>query len=246
MNLIKKIRNRFIILEKKQDFLINYMIRNQEILATQSAFEKYRNIHKGEDFVIVATGPTLKEYKALENCNYIGVNKAYKKENLNYKYYFLQDYIAVKEYIEEVFKNVDGTIFTARYLMEQDINYVQIPQKYIKKYSTIPYFTLWPLENIEPDITYSPLVNCGTVVFAAIQFALFCGARKVYLVGCDSTANGYFDGSQQNKPEITVNQKKLVENYKRIKKFAEIYYPNSKIISINPVGLRGVFEDVYQ
>ena len=33
--------------------------------------------------------------------------------------------------------------------------------------------------------------------------------------------------------------------YARTKMFARQYYPETEIISINPVGLRGLFKDVY-
>ena len=31
-----------------------------------------------------------------------------------------------------------------------------------------------------------------------------------------------------------------------IKKFVETYYPETEIISVNPVGLKGIFKDLYQ
>ena len=40
--------------------------------------------------------------------------------------------------------------------------------------------------------------------------------------------------------------KALLSKWKEIKEFADIYYPDTKIIVINPVGLKGVFTDIYQ
>lgn len=36
-----------------------------------------------------------------------------------------------------------------------------------------------------------------------------------------------------------------IEGYKEVKKLVEQHYPDTEIISINPVGLRGIFRDVY-
>ena len=36
-----------------------------------------------------------------------------------------------------------------------------------------------------------------------------------------------------------------VKGYQEIKKFAEQLYPDTEIISINPVGLKGVFHNMY-
>lgn len=36
-----------------------------------------------------------------------------------------------------------------------------------------------------------------------------------------------------------------VKDWCSLKKFLEIFYPDIEIISVNPVGLRGLFKDVY-
>ena len=35
----------------------------------------------------------------------------------------------------------------------------------------------------------------------------------------------------------------IVKAYKKFKQFANKYYPDVQIISINPIGLRGIFKD---
>ena len=42
-----------------------------------SVFPKFKNIHQGKDVVIVATGPSLKQFVPIKNAIYIGVNKSY-------------------------------------------------------------------------------------------------------------------------------------------------------------------------
>ena len=73
-----------------------------------------------------------------------------------------------------------------------------------------------------------------------MQFALFTNPRRIYLVGCDCSS-GYFDGTATPLPN-----EHLVGLWKEIKKFAEIYYPETEIICVNPVGLKGVFKDLVQ
>jgi hypothetical protein len=67
----------------------------------------------------------------------------------------------------------------------------------------------------------------------------------LYLAGCDCSNNGCFykaesagaDGSN------TLEIDRLVQGYVWFKKFARRYYPETEIISLNPVGLRGMFVD---
>jgi hypothetical protein len=36
-----------------------------------------------------------------------------------------------------------------------------------------------------------------------------------------------------------------MRGWNEFKKFASIYYPKTEIISINPIGLKGLFKDIY-
>ena len=59
------------------------------------------------------------------------------------------------------------------------------------------------------------------------------GVNKIYLVGCDG---GFTQGSQSGDIE-------LLHWWKEFSKFKEKYYSQVEIISINPVSLKGMFED---
>ena len=67
----------------------------------------------------------------------------------------------------------------------------------------------------------------------------------------------HFADGNQTKAELKVekiqydsywrkNNKPLLDKWEEIKAFALTYYPETEIISINPVGLKGIFKDVYQ
>ena len=92
------------------------------------------------------------------------------------------------------------------------------------------------------DISTQPLADFSSVVFAALQFALWTNPSKIYLVGCDCTLGGHFyeDGAC-----LGVNME-LYHGYECIKKFAQAYYPDTEIVSINPIGLKGLFNDICQ
>lgn len=78
------------------------------------------------------------------------------------------------------------------------------------------------------------------MAFPAIQFALWTNPKTIYLVGCDCSS-GHYDGSGSES-----NLEYLIEPWKKLKKFRDIWYPLTKIVSVNPVGLKGIFEDLYQ
>lgn len=98
------------------------------------------------------------------------------------------------------------------------------------------------------DISVNPLPCFGSITFAALAFALWTNPKRIFLVGCDATFDGHFDGStmlSQDNDWTNFYYDVNTEGWSKFKKFVELYYPNTKIISINPVRLKGMFTDVY-
>ena len=92
-----------------------------------------------------------------------------------------------------------------------------------------------------PDISISPFKSYGTSMFVAFQFALWTHPDKIFLVGCDcSSGHSALTGSCNNH-----DFGYLINPWKKAKKFADEYYPDIEITSINPVGLKGIFNDIY-
>ena len=100
------------------------------------------------------------------------------------------------------------------------------------------------------DISTNPLCCYWSIVFPAIQFALWTNAKRIYIVGCDCNQNGYFDNKIQQFPilngnKLDFNYQGVITGWKKLKEFKYMYYTETEIISVNPVGLKGLFKDVY-
>lgn len=211
----------------------------------QRTFIPFKNKHCGRDIVIVATGPTLKYFKPIENAVYIGVNRAFMAENIKLDYLFLQDFSgATAGYIQQA--NKLSCVKFYGLTSENDFPERTVPEDVRLEANAYPYRTDWEvLPNFKTEFAYDLSVQSlgcgGTVVFPALQFALWTHPRRIYLVGVDTTCQGYFNDAGKNflKPQ------RLIPLYKRFKDFAKQYYPYTEIISVNPVGLKGIFEDTY-
>ena len=84
-----------------------------------------------------------------------------------------------------------------------------------------------------------------------MQFILWGQPEKIYIVGIDCTnrkkehfIGNSIDCSIRNE-DMNLNDQYAIDSYKNLKTFAQTYYPNTEIISVNPVGLKGIFKDVY-
>ena len=106
------------------------------------------------------------------------------------------------------------------------------------------------------DIDSQPLGNFNSVSLQALQFILYTNPAKIYLVGIDCTTAGHFgnhDTLQEYKSNLQkrgANISKWARNttiaWEQAKDYISQYYPDTQIISVNPVGLKGLFTDLVQ
>ncbi len=206
-------------------------------------FPKYFNSNTNKTIAVLATGPSMKYYNPINNAKHIGVNKAFQRADIKFDYLFAYDYIAIKSYIDEII-NYPTRRFLGIYTSLNDSECFEhnIPMKY-RNLPDIEYYVTDNLRNLQhPELSYFGLMDYGSVVFAAIQFALYTNPAKIYIVGCDCSNLGYFNNEVQ---EATLPEERLLEGWRNIKRYVEVYYPDTEIVSINPIGLRGLFTDIY-
>lgn len=211
----------------------------------QNTFLPFKNKHRGQDIVILASGLTLKYFKPLKNCVYIGVNKSFAARKAPLDYLFIQDFSgATPGYINKV-KSLDCVKFYGL-TCEDTFPERTIPEDLRLDAGAYPYRADWEnIPNFQTEFAYdlsTQSLGCGgTVVFPALQFALWTNPRRIYLVGADTSCAGYFDGKGKN----FLVPDRLLPLYRKFKAFARQYYPCTEIISVNPVGLKGIFKDIY-
>lgn len=219
-------------------------------------FAKYKNIYKGKDVVLCATGPTFNYYTPIKNAIHVGVNNAYKNDNVPLDYLFAQDGETIveqgKDKILNYRKEKCQKFFGIHYLKPAEIETVFISEKsvegaqaeryYFLLHTELPYSSI-PICNA--DITTRPLNTWGSVSFCALEFILWTHPKRVYLVGCDNSFNGYFKKQDSPLNSTPKDYEIMYNGWLAIKDFIRGIYPDVEIISVNPVGLKGMFNDVY-
>lgn len=209
----------------------------------QQSFGEFQGCNTGKDIVMVASGPTIKYYEPIPSAIHIGVNNTYKlKDKIKFDYMFAQDYGGgiAKTTINNILQ-MDCVKFFG-YTFGSSINSCTIPES--MTYSTRRYVFKSALRSsIFPDIQHYPLMDFNSVIFSAIHFALFTNPKRIYLAGCDVSTDGHFDFVDIKIQEKNIKMMKI--GYNRVKEFASIHYPDTEIISINPIGLKGMFTDIF-
>ena len=211
------------------------------------AFSEYRNAFRKKEVVVVGAGPTLNYYKPIANAVHIGVNRSWRKENVYLDFLFTGDngLPSVRRVgTEKGFDKVHSKIFVAKSLSDSPYDACGFSEDvYFTADNIVPYHCAVADKHlfIHQDICYHPVADFFSVIFNAIQFALFTYPQKLYLAGCDVSSSGHFYSPERSGGNFAAWK----VGYARIKVFARRYYPDTEIISINPVGLRGLFKDVY-
>ncbi len=209
-----------------------------------SSLKRFKDIHKGESAILFATGPSIKDYKwfdGSDNCILFGLNRIYNyseiTNRLNY-YYYGSHYVSDPEHrknINDVCSRNGLISFASAYeegRSHKDINRGNISPEEAIKIGSIPF------ENNLSKFTNDPseYATLGhSIVFPPLQHILYMGITTIYLVGCDG---GFMAGQSSGDDHLLSWWQSFVD-------FKKQYYENVSIISINPVSLKGWFDDTY-
>lgn len=209
----------------------------------KESFLKFKGCNRDRTVAVVGTGPTLNYYTQIPGVPHIGVNASFLKEGLTLDYYFITHYVPewcerLKEYDFVKFFNVG-----IKSRKKKD----QVPEYIIEENNGRRYFSLpiTPFTQIHTNIECYPLMSYDSIIFQAIHFALYTRPKELLLIGCDCAATGHFNSVPTSFYEERVAIPQWIAGYKNIKKLVSLHYPDTEIVSVNPVGLRGIFRDVY-
>ena len=218
----------------------------------QTVFPGFRNIYRGRDIVVCGAGPTLSAYSPLPKCIHIGVNRVFMNSRIPLDYLFLLDFPAMRNALKSVAGYRIGKCkkFYGQ-LLEQNHPFF-IPDGVLPEQDVYRYWvddsTFTFDEDFHYDLSTQTLPCFFSIIFQAISFALWTHPKQIFLVGCDANFNGHFDGTpmaSNDKHWQYLHHERNYDGWNKLKKFLSVYYPDVKIISINPVGLKGMFSDMY-
>lgn len=220
----------------------------------KETFAGFRNKFAGKTVVLVGAGPSVNKFKPIKNAIYIGLNRAFLLDTVKFDYLFSIDKAGIFNIYDKFVKYP-----CIKFVGDQQLGpQYQIPEsvinkiKGVRRYKTDVNFS----SQFALDIEYEPLGNFNTVSLQAMQFILYTNPKRVYLVGIDCSGGGYFtDNTKRQYKGFDVSVRGETQDawanqsivcWKMLKDFADVHYPDTEIISVNPVGLRGLFKDLDQ
>lgn len=225
--------------EARQPELLNASCLANEIQETHKAsFSEFKSCHKGRSVVVAGSGPTLSYYTQMSGIPHIGVNATFLRLHLDY--YFLLHFIP--DWCEKLKEHHCVKFF---WVNRRDNSDTTFPEYVIEEHGARRFYNTTMSNKLHTNIEYYPLAGFHSVIFPALQFALYTRPKQIFLVGCDCSSDGHFNGVEIGRQQGQASTTVWSSAYRRLKAFAQLHYPDTEIISVNPVGLKGMFHDVY-
>lgn len=228
----------------------------------RETFLPYKNYCKGEKkIVICGAGPSLQHYIPIEDAIHIAVNRAFMYEKVAYDFIFAQDYEGINMVEDELINYRPEKC--VKFLAQTESGEIKaIPESVAiscnAKRFICDYYMFGDgfLSRPVADIASRAIGGMPNVGMSVIQLALYMNPSELYIVGCDMTGTHHIKGNMSSHDLAREKNQydkywkneynRLINKWHEIKKFADKNYPNTRIISVNPVGLKGMFEDLYQ
>ncbi len=210
-----------------------------------AVFEKYKGCNKGKDVIIVALGPTMDKYVPIPGAVHMGLNHAFRRGDIELDYLIMQDYFTdideeVINYRPGKCKKLFGMHYKVTPISERLLERCQAERFYIEVASP------WNGNKRLPvDIAHQPFLAFSSVVIPTATFALYTRPRRIYLVGCDCSDRGHAGVAKGIPRAHGLYVKGILKGWEVFAQYAKDLYPDVEIVSINPMGLKGMFRDIY-
>lgn len=227
-------------------------------ICNHETFAPMKDCNIGKEVALCGAGPTFANYTPMDNVLHVALNRALLNEKIKFDYFIADDWDGIKFLKDELIK------YSCKKFLGHQIgcDYMrEIPESLVrdsgaKRYYTDSYYLGGYRSKYICDIDKMAIGNMPNIALSAMQIILFTRPKIIYLVGCDASDTGHFIMPTEEKEEdtrrfqaesrVTISGNKIINKWIELRHFAETFYPDVRIVSVNPVGLKTIFEDVYQ
>lgn len=222
-----------------------------------NVFSKFYNKHLGKEAVLFGTGPTLTDFDFNDIDGWsetikVGVNSMAYVDRIPLDYYFCghdsskESWHHHNQLEKSLFEQIKCRTDVTQKFCATRVNNRPHPLHFsddeAARMGTLRYgiTSLSGHQHIHKDIASHNLYN-HSIIFSALQFILYSGVKRVYLVGCDCGGGFSFAFPEQSFSSSEAHS--IYSNWVEFKKFLNNSYSDVEIVSIRPVGLKGLFID---
>jgi len=224
------------------------------------SFLPFKNKHEGEAAIVFGTGGSLREFSYAvlpeEPLVRVGVNLMIYKREFELDYYWCSDF-PDNDYVQRESGYLETIIERSRdtqVFCGTTVNGRQQPRHFTSEHAKAMNAIEYDLHlghgpnAFSYDLVTMPFYN-HSIIFSAMQFLLYAGVQRIYVVGCDcggvnSCVEVKFEDGRLHSQERYALHRNLIEDWQHFAEFKDKEYPNVEIVSVNPLNLKGLFSDI--
>lgn len=187
----------------------------------------WKNKYKGKKVVICGAGKSLETYRYDRDYMHISLNRALFYEKIQFDFAFMQDYPRNQPYTMEDYNRYPCTKFYGIITNNGTKNIGLRKEDWcaavsgdVVNYELAPMWYDHRVDSICFDIDERCVLDAQSVVFSALQFAVFAGFSEIILYGIDFSDTNF--GGEQNPNKYNKN---VVDNLIMFKKIIKRKYP---------------------
>lgn len=171
----------------------------------------------GKTAVICGGGASLQNYKGIPGAIHIALNKTLFYDKIKFDMLFMQDYPELdKQHTMDDYNNYSCDKFYGyitnpmfKNMGFKNENFGTSNGK-IYRYELAPRVYDASIDNYEFELDKYCMVDAQSVLFSALQFAVFAGFKKIYLVGVDFSDTNYDNSHNESKYARAVSNNLVV------------------------------------
>ena len=224
-------------------------------------FEPFKGVHRGKSAAVMGCGPSLELYDGSKNLIHIGCNELIYSPELSLDYHFVGDAQAgwpnrrkTFHHDPQAYNNYQPRL--AKFVRDHPQDECSVlrsnghrPVDHAIHYDVCPPGTSYARfktsrqAEFQTDIVNNYMYSRMSISWEMMQFALWTGVDKIYLLGHDCS---YAKGSIHN-PHIRnyggIPRGPLIQRWKEMMDWILMNYPNVDVMCINPDAMR-YFDEV--
>lgn len=175
-----------------------------------------KNKYAGRTAVICGGGSSLQGFEGISGAVHIALNRTLFYDKIKFDMLFMQDYPALDEqHTMEDYNNypcdkfygyITNPLFKDMGFKEERFSANGI----VYRYELAPRVYDASIDNYEFELDKYCMMDAQSVLFSALQFAVFAGFKKIYLVGIDFSDTNYDNSQNASKYARAVSNNLIV------------------------------------